>query len=295
MTVRLVAVGALAVVAVAGMTVVQNLGGTDERGRPRPIIPGVPTGPVANAAELLNRAANVSAARPFAPRPDQWIYVEYKRRFPAVGTRLKRPGTPLVDFTEQTWWRADGGRSGAEQEGRYGDGKLRIENGPAGWKHHYPTLAELPTDPAKLPAAIAAADFPSSREDVNKLPPAKRAEALYSIYASILQNGVAPPKVEAAIFRAIAQLPGVTRELKRGMKELGGQPVIAVVRVQEGYLHSEILLDPGTYRYLGQRLVAIKDHTDHATDGTWWTKKGAVILLETRSESRIVDKAGQRG
>jgi hypothetical protein len=287
--IRLVAVGALAVMIAAGATVAQNLGGTDGKGNPRPVVPGIPAGPVANAAELLGRAATAAETPPFtAPRPDQWIFIESKQRFPAIGTRVTTPRTRLVTFVEQTWWRADGLQIARAQEGHYGDGKLRIENGGGGWKHHYPTLAALPTDPAALPAVVfakAGGAVGGSAE--------QRASWLYGEYSAILRNGVAPPKVEAAVFRAIARIPGVT--MNTDAVDVAGRPAVAVARVAEGYLHQEILLDRKTYRYMGERTIVIKDHTSTGQDGTWRVKKGAILNLATRTSSgRIVDKPGQR-
>src|SRR5262245_24999605 len=74
--VRVVAAGALAVTIAAGVTVAQNLGGVDENGHRRTPLPGLPAGPVASAAELVQRATVRAAAEPsWNPRPDQWTYV----------------------------------------------------------------------------------------------------------------------------------------------------------------------------------------------------------------------------
>lgn len=97
--------------------------------------------------------------------------------------------------------------------------------------------------------------------------------------------------MEAAIFRAITTIPGVT--LNKNAVDVAGRPTIAVARVAEGYLNEEILLDRRTYRYVGERIIAIKDHTDTASDGTWRVKKGAIVDLETRTAWSIVDKPGQ--
>jgi hypothetical protein len=288
---RLLAVGALAVTMAVGVTVAQNLGGTDGRGKPRPIVPGIPAGPVANAAELLDRAAAAVETPPStAPRPDQWIFIEHKQFFPAVGTRVNTPGERLVPFVERTWWRADGRQKASTQEGRYGDGKLRIEDGAGGWKHHYPTLAMLPTDPDALRAAVEANQFAGSTERGGTAE--QRASLLYDAYSAILRNGVAPPKVEAAIFRAIKTIPGVT--LNKNAVDVAGRPAVAVARVDEGYLNKEILLDRTTYRYMGERIIVIKDHTSTGEDGTWREKKGAILNLETRTAWSIVDRPGQR-
>ncbi|GAB3990426.1 hypothetical protein GCM10029978_118280 [Actinoallomurus acanthiterrae] len=287
--VRLAVVGALAVTIAAGVTIAQNVGGTDGHGHPRPVLPIIPAGPVANAEDLLKRAAGAADAQPFAPRPDQWIYVESHQRFPAIGTRVNTPKTPLVNFTERTWWRADGKQIARAQEGHYGDGKVRIENGNGLWKHNYPLLAALPTDPAALDAFVASHEFIGGLKPRNA---EERAVALYGQYCAILRNGVAPPKIVAAVYRAIARLPGVT--LRKNTVDLAGRPAIAVGRVEEGYLFREILIDPKTYAYLGERDVAIKDRAATITDGRWTIKKGAILDLETHATPKIVDRPGQR-
>jgi hypothetical protein len=286
---RLVAASGLAVAIAAGTTVAQNLGGTDERGNPRPVVPGIPAVPAANAAQVLDWAATAAEARPYlAPRPDQWIYIEHKGRAMAR-TRAAGPNTPLRDFTQQTWWSADGKQIARMQPGNSGDKNLRIENGVAGWKHHYPTLAAMPTDPAALPDFIMARPERGGHVESDS---ERRSAVLYQEYSAILRNGVAPPKVEAAVFRALSALPGVV--LKNDAVDVAGRPAISVARVVEGYLHFEILIDRQTSSYLGERVIVIKDHTSTGTDGTLRMEKGAIMSLSTRTASAIVDKPGQR-
>jgi hypothetical protein len=67
-----------------------------------------------------------------------------------------------------------------------------------------------------------------------------------------------------------------------------------VARIQEGYLHREVLIDATTYRYIGERTIAIKDHTSTGEDGTWQVRKGAILNLETRTGAAIVDAPGAR-
>ncbi|MBC6457115.1 CU044_5270 family protein [Actinomadura sp. HBU206391] len=290
MGVRLVAVGTAAVAIAAGTTLAQLPHGIDDKGRPRQVIPGLPAGPVANAAELMDRAATAVESRPFTPpRPDQWIFVEHRQRFPAIGTRVNAPGVRLVTHIERTWWRADGTQVARTRKGHYGDGRLQIEDGPAGWKHHYPSLAALPTDPKALPGAMAAKGYLDGFDEQTAR---ERAETLYLEYNAILRNGVAPPKLEGAIFRSIASLPGVT--LRRNAVDVAGRPAIAVARIIDGFLHYEILVDRTTYRYMGERIIAITDHTSTGTDGTWRVKKGAILNLQTRTDSgSIVDAPGR--
>lgn len=282
--VRLVALGALIVAIITGTTIAQNVGGTDREGNPKPVIPGIPPGPVANAADVLNRAAAAAEMDPSAPRPDQWIFTEDKQRFPAIGTHLITPKTPLVNFDSMTWRRVDGKQYAELQKKPMGDGKLRIVDG-SGWKHNYATLATMPTDPSRLADWVLAMDH--ERVESAK----ERAPTLSMEYAALLRDGAAPPKAEAVIFRAIKLLPGVT--LKENAVDLEGRKAIAVGLVTNDYLQEEILLDRKTYRYLGERTIAIRDHTDHALDGTWTVKKGGVLNLQVRTASGTVDKPGR--
>jgi DNA-directed RNA polymerase specialized sigma24 family protein len=155
--------GTLAVAVAAGVIVVQTADGTDKDRRPRSALPGIPAGPVATAAQALDRAAAAADARPFTPpRPDQWIYTE-----------------------------------------------LRI------------------------------------RTSVN------------------------------------------------------GRPAIALGRTAEGWLHEEVLLDPKSYAYLGERAISIKGHTsrgrgdDPNADATY-VKKGVLQNLTVRTAAGIVDAPGRR-
>lgn len=289
--VRLAALGALTVAMIVGTTVAQDGGGTDEKGNPKPVIPGIPSGPVANAADVLNRAAIAAEGDPSTPRPDQWAFTEDKQQFPAIGTRVVTPRTALVDFVSLNWYRIDGKQAAALQKKPIGDGKLRItdsgNSGSTGWTHDHPTLATMPTDPNRV------AGWVKARGVVPAGPPGGWQATVFLArkYTEILREGVAPPKAEAAVFRAITLLPGVA--LKEDAVDLAGRKAVAVGLTEEGYVQTEILLDQATYRFLGERVIAIKDHTGKGDDGTWIVKKGSVINLQVRTASGIVDKPGQ--
>jgi hypothetical protein len=279
--VRLVALAALTAAIVIGTTIAQNLGGSDEKGHPRPVIPG----PVANAEEVLNRAASAAERRP-TPRPDQWIFLEDKQRFPAIGTGTITPHTPLVTFEHRNWGRVDGQAFAELDKKPMGDGKLRVTPGGGAWKHNYQTLSTMPTDPALLPAWVH-----EKNHDRPDGAAAQRAADLFEQYMAVLRNGMAPPRAEATIFRAIKQIPGVT--LGKDRVKVGHRQAVTVALVIEGYLHEEILIDAENYRYLGERIIAIKDHTSKALDGSTTVKKGAVENLQIRVGYGIVDKPGQ--
>ncbi|MFD0852793.1 hypothetical protein ACFQ07_11185, partial [Actinomadura adrarensis] len=118
-----------------------------------------------------------------------------------------------------------------------------------------------------------------------------RYDTAYSALSAILRNNVLPPKHEAATYRALKMIPGVTLVRKA---DAAGRPAIGLARVAEGWLHQEVLLDPETYTYLGERSIAIKDHRIDGLDLKATIRKGTLQLLEVRLEAGIVDKPGQR-
>ncbi|MFG2090227.1 MULTISPECIES: CU044_5270 family protein [unclassified Spirillospora] len=280
--VRLVAVGVLAAAVAVGVTVVQTAGGTDRDGNPRPVVPGIPAGPVANASEALERAARAAETRAFTPpRPDQWIYVESRVR------RGREPNGPVStdpgkDVVTRNWQRADGTKSATIE-----DGRLRFTGMlPTTPPSDYASLAALPADPDALLKWIY--------KQTGGLGAAKegRYSTAYSMFGAILRNNVLPPRTEAAVFRAIKQIPGVT--LAEGRVDAAGRLALGLGRVTDGYLHQELLLDAETYGYLGERSVVIKDHRTRHVDGTMSVEKGDLMNLTVRLKAGIVDEAGQR-
>jgi hypothetical protein len=278
--VRRVAVGALALALATGVTVVQNVGGTDSRGRPRSIVPGLPAGPVANAAEALERAALVAEAKPStAPRPNQWIYTRERVTFSRG---------PMKGAINQGWQRVDGKGTAFIDE----NGKLRfrpVPKPPTGrharklppepWT--YPTITTLPTDPDALLRWVH--NFSGGSDWA--------AEA-FGMFAGILGRGLVPPKLEAAIYRAMKQLPNV--KLIRNGVPVAGHATLALGR-RNGFLYDEVLLDSRTFTYRGERSVIVEENQG-------WERakgiepvghaKGLVILFE-RLTTAIVDKPGQ--
>ncbi|MEV5703557.1 CU044_5270 family protein [Actinoallomurus sp. NPDC052274] len=280
---RLAAVGALAVTIAAGVTVA-TMGGASKTGEHRPSTPGVSAAPV---AYVLDQAADAAQARPFtAPRNDQWVYVEVRYQSPGkpINGQVQTAGTPLKTRVGRTWTRADGTKVATVE-----NGKIVVSPVEGQPRTDYATLKALPRDPAALLAwvrneAVASGPRKERKTDHDAV--------AFSIFNSMLVNGVMPPAQEAAIFRAVAKLPDVT--VDRKAVDVDGRPVLAVSHVTEGWLKQELLLDPATYAYLGQRNVAIKDHTEIWSGGTATTKKGAIDVLISRLAAGVVDRPGQR-
>ncbi|MFG3558635.1 CU044_5270 family protein [Micromonospora sp. NPDC047557] len=286
--VGVVTVAAAAVV--GGLVLVESVNGPVDRGPAVSAVPGVPAFPglpaarPASAAEALERAAAAAQAQPFtAPRPDQWIHVE-ERMTSGTGPGGLVTGGPYRTRVLQHWMRADG-----RQIAWFRDGKFQFQDQPAQTTppSDYQTLAALPTDPDALLQRIyqAAGGLGEATDE-------DRNAYTFGQLNVTLRNNVLPPEVEAAIYRAMAKIPGVT--LVPDAVNVDGRPAVALGRVQSGWLREEVLLDPDTHRLIGERAVAIKNYTAEGLDGTVRVKSGTVQRLVV-TEVRIVDRPGQSG
>lgn len=233
------------------------------------------SGPVANAEQALGRAAFEAQRRPFtAPRPDQWVYVqtEYRR----VGDPEKRgvwtPGSRPRKTVDSIWTRADGRLMASLEKGR-------LEVSPTGGAmppQDYATLSKLPRDPDALLAWLRKAGGPGG--DASR----------FSLLGSLLAGSVLPPAQEAAIYRALAKIPGVTLD-KRAV-DLDGRPALSLAIPAEGWPRDEVLLDPSTFGYRGHRTTVTENHTDHGET----YKKGTVESQSVRLAAGVVDRPGER-
>jgi hypothetical protein len=258
--VRLAAVGALALAIAIGLAVAQNLGGGSAV-------------PVASA-QVLERAAAVAESKPFtAPRDDQWIYVQ--DRFTGHDGRTE---------LQSHWRRADGEGAAFIDE----HGKLRVEELP--WPkgrpkpltESYEGVASLPTDPAALLRWAYAQDVQNG--DTSK------DGVVYLLLNGILRGNVLPPELEAAFFRAMKQIPGVTVQTV----DVFGKPTYSLAFTDD-WLREELLIDPRTYVYRGERSTVVRNTTIDpmkAGNSTGEVRKGSTVIAE-RVATAIVDRPGQ--
>jgi hypothetical protein len=270
---RIAAAVALAASIALAATVAQNL---DDAGRTLPSIE------VASAAMVLERAATAAEHKTFtAPRPDQWFYFE--DRFTA----------PEGTFTTEGWRRADGGATAANSERTGGRLEITKFEAPKGRRPRpavgplasYESLAKLPTDPEALKRwayDLAKNVTGAGLNDDGDV---------YAIFNGMLRDSLMPPELEAAIFRALKEVPGVrVQEI-----EVSGRPALALAQTED-WLEEELLLDRQTYAYLGERSTVVKDATispEKAGNATGRIAEGHKVVVE-RLASGIVDEAGQR-
>ncbi|MGW0801396.1 CU044_5270 family protein [Nonomuraea sp. NPDC002799] len=290
---RAATVGVLAAVITAVALVINPVGVE----APRSVVPGLAM-PAANAQVLLGRAAEAAGSRAFTgPRPDQWVYIETRRQ--GVGNaapgEVQTPRTPLETSMDRSWTRADG-----KEVALFEDGELvRSATGGGMPPTDYATVAALPTDPDALLAWMYAnsGNLHNSEED--------RHNWAYRLLGSLLAQNLVPPAQEAAVYRALAKIPGVT--VNPGAVDVDARPAVAVARVEAGWVSHELLLDRSTYTYLGERAVAKADYTApepgvRVEEGrkiihkgpSYTIKKGTILTLAVRLDIGVTDRPGVR-
>lgn len=273
---RLVMAGALAVAVAFAVVLVR--GGGEAPGR----LP--PAGRLANPAVVLEQAALVAEKRPLgsAPRPDQWQY----RKYLTVQSDGKAS-------TFEEWIRYDGTQSaGHGDTGRLEVRHLKPDPGDDDLspEQYREKLLRLPTNPAKLLAQVQGdrhwidkpVEDPGGGED-----PGARAFRVLSVYLE--QQAVMPPKLEAAIYRALAKIPGARVELD--VRDAAGRPGVGVYHEsgQNPISRDYLVLDPRTYRLLGNRMLHLRDEV---LDDEILARAGSAHTTAELA-SGIVDQPGQ--
>ncbi|WP_329428921.1 CU044_5270 family protein [Streptosporangium sp. NBC_01495] len=283
---------AATVAVIAAVVVVVN---NDERSAARPPVT-VEATPVSAEVMLRQAALTAEKRRPdrTPPRPDQWLYRK------SVGIQ---PADGAVDVQEH-WTRYDGTR----QATRLDSGPVEtrtIEPDPGNDdlspRQYAARLARLPTDPDRLLAHVKGdlhwRDKPDEERGLDE-PPDARAFRVLSLYLG--QEVSMPPKLEAAIFRALARIPGVRVDL--GVRDAAGRagmgiayevgaPGFGTQRDENGQVtqRSYVILDSTTYRYLGSRTDYLQDYL---IKGEVAFPKGGVFAT-AEVAAGVVDEPGQ--
>ena len=166
------------------------------------------------------------------------------------------------------------GRPGGEWRASCGDfhGESKCQDGGS-WQN--PTAewqAGLPTDPDALFARLRADAPDNGRGDA----------ALFTYAADALRSGLVGKDVRAAIYRALTRIGGL--EVTEERADLGGRVGIAL-GVDDGERRHEIVIDPETGRFIGERQVATDDVDDF---------EAGTVLEFTSVTTAVVDAIGAK-
>jgi hypothetical protein len=219
------------------------------------------------AAKILGTAAaHLARATVAEPGPGQWIY--YK----TVDYSASSDGQPGGESTDEEWITFDGAGSAY-----YQDGQLLTHSSPAtapgpdvnpwiAWsttatpKTAYDVLAALPVNPQALLTVIGAKSAGQSADDLGALAvsggaPTTKAQREFDFLGMILWNAAigvgGPPAAEAAAYRALATLPGIS--VQPGITDTTGRQAIGIS--DDGGL-DQLLIDPASYQVVGIRNLA---------------------------------------
>ena len=215
------------------------------------------------AAQVMGIAAAHVAGAGVAsePSPGQWIYSK------AVTYGYEGIVGPSGVGTDEEWTTFDGIRSAY-----YGNGQLVQHTSPvpplgpavkpwAAWntwpthKAAYDVLASLPASPQALLKVIADHAAGQNAGFLFGAAPRTQAQREFDYLTWILWNAAGgvggPPAAEAAAYRAMATLPGIT--VQQGIKDLAGGQAIGVSD-DGGY--DQLLIDPVSYQVIGLRQLS---------------------------------------
>jgi hypothetical protein len=241
-----------------------------------------------SASVILTHAAQVVAARSVvAPKPHQWIYSKTAE----YGT--ERGHHPRVD---EEWIRFDSRAEAYFDGGRFIVHKKSGESGIDSPQGAYDTLRSLPADPHALLDRLSAMSgrFDQFPDDSGL----NSSQRLYAHMVQLMRNALigAPPKIQAALYRAMALLPGI--RIERDVVDGIGRHVIGIRQGTDG--GGRLLLDPKTYQVVGYETVWSGKPTP-AESALAKTKHlninlpaGTVTAGLATEKITIVDKPGQR-
>ncbi|WP_433210659.1 CU044_5270 family protein [Dactylosporangium sp. CS-047395] len=246
---RLVLAGALAAVVTAALLVTQAL---------------APNGNAsATAAEVLHgAAAEARAQTALTPRDDQFVYIESRTKAAAL-----MPGVRATFPEEQrtVWLSADGSRPGL----------LRTESGDLPLPNERGYRADLPTDTEVMRKYLY--DHASGGNP--------RDQQAFTTAADLIREAYLSPAALAAVFDAVARIPGV--DVVGDVTDDAGRPGVAVALTEVQGMRTELIFDKATHAFLGVRSVMVRD------DPTSGLVRGDIFSSASVLRTAIVDRAGQ--
>jgi hypothetical protein len=257
----------------------------------------------ASARMVLERAAQAISRQTWTPlKPGQWLYFRQLGSNPGHNG----PASARANSVEQVWLAPNGAARIVQRPGVVSGGDVLLFHQPRrailseqrrqrlgsqlhvmayrqryywGAAPDYEQLVRLPTDPGKLRRWI-------ERRAIN--PGSTCASGVsdcntFSFVESLLVGGPLPPKLSAAVYRVVADLPGM--RLIGPTRDPLGRPGVAVgyfFKHQPG--RAELIFNPTTGVFLAERGISLDPKTMHAPVGAvldWSaTEPGGVVRSE---------------
>jgi hypothetical protein len=269
--------GALVAGAVAALVATMSVGGSVAL-NPYPLEKG----------HMLKLAAHrVAAAPAFSPRPDQFIYTEsiavYRELRPASTVPQER------EVQVRAWRSVDGSHEGLVE--------IHVPNRwNVGWQPRpipvcLPDSCRPAQSAAGLPTEAEAMYRYLYRDDPAEVanPRISADERALSRAADVLRLGQHLPAVQAALYQAMARIPGVS--LRLDGVDAAGRHGIALAYTGKGN-ETELVFEPGTYKYLGVNRKMTWVYVVREPDRYLLLPDEAIREAVTRVA--IVDRVGQR-
>lgn len=235
--------------------------------------------PHETATVLLDRLAGTAAKSDVQPvRQDQFVYVKSV----GAGAEMKENGASEPDpRSEREVWKSQQvkriHKTGESYEGGGYSNMYELGGSSAGIdRPTYQWLASLPTDPDVLLKELYRM---TEAEDGQE-----KAQAVFEQIGRLLGD-VMPPENAAALYKAAAKIPGVTRQ--EDAVDAAGRHGFGIARVDKRtWIANEWIFDRDSLAYLGEREYRTKDFAAG--------KKGDVLADYALLEHGIVDHYRER-
>ncbi|MGW3246960.1 CU044_5270 family protein [Streptomyces sp. NPDC001070] len=232
------------------------------------------------ASTVEHIAAAASASKTPEPGPGQYVYIKSEVSYLSVSHTDADESKTLVEplHIREVWNSPDGKQGWLDEPGYQPKGGITINsdverslNAPS-----YDYLKTLPTDPDALLKKI----YKETKGQGNS--PDQQA---FDTVGDLLKEQLAPAKLNAALYRAAAKIPGVV--VVEHAKDAAGREGIALAHVdQQSGDRAEWIFDRKTYAYLGSRGVQVKQVDD--------IKPGTVRECTAVLERAVVDAQKHR-
>ncbi|MET7434551.1 CU044_5270 family protein [Streptomyces flaveolus] len=232
------------------------------------------------ASTVEHIAAAASARKTPEPGPGQYIYIKSKVSYLTVSHTDADKSKILVEplHIREVWNSPEGKQGWLNEPGYRPKGGITLNsdverslNAPS-----YDYLKTLPTDPDALLKKI----YEETKGRGNS--PDQQA---FTTVGDLLKEQLAPAKLNAALYRAAAKIPGVV--VVDHAQDAAGREGIALAHVdQQSGDRTEWIFDRKTYTYLGSRAVQVKQVDD--------IKPGTVLERTAVLDRAVVDAQKQR-